>query len=130
MVPRHKLNDIMETKTRFWKWKRVSVSRFHGDPFTSVVRESGNRNVFPFPISIVIHLLTLLGCDFFAPIADLPISTYRPESFVGFVKNKLPGNLYFLSRNSSSVLYAHTLYPGASQYIAYWSDSSWFFVGF
>ena len=50
----------MKTETRFWKRKRVSVSRFHGDPFTYVVREPGNGNVFSFPFSMVIHLLTLL----------------------------------------------------------------------
>ena len=40
----------METETRFWKRKRVFVSHFHRDPFTYVVRESGNGNMFPFPL--------------------------------------------------------------------------------
>jgi hypothetical protein len=31
---------------------------------------------------------------------------------------------------SSSVMYVRTLKPGASQYIANWSDIGWFFVGF
>ena len=50
VVPRHKLKGIMETEPRFWKRKPVSVSRFHSDPFTYVVIESGNGNVFPFPL--------------------------------------------------------------------------------
>jgi len=67
VVLRHKLNDMMDMKARFWKRKRVSVSsfqcnpftyvvresgnvsRFHGDSSTYVVGESGNGNVFPFP---------------------------------------------------------------------------------
>ena len=60
VVLRHKLNDMMEMKARFWKRKRVSVSSFQCNPFTYIVRESGNESVFPFPVSMVIHLLTLL----------------------------------------------------------------------
>ncbi len=65
--------------------------------------------MFPFPISMVIHLLTLLGCDFFAPIADLPISTYRPESFDGFVKNKLPRKLFFFDHETVPLYRTHIL---------------------
>jgi hypothetical protein len=58
-------------------------------------------------------------------------SPYRPESFGGIVKNKLPGKLFFFrSIRSSSVSYVRALYTGASQYIANRSDSSWFVVGF
>ncbi len=37
---------------------------------------------------------------------------------------------FFWSIRSSSVSYVRALYTGASQYIANWSDSSWFVVGF
>ena len=59
-------------------------------------------------------------------------SPYRPESFDGIVKNKLPGKLFFFFRSirSSSVTNVRALYTGASQYIANRSDSSCFFVGF
>ena len=57
------------------------------------------------------------------------VSPYRPESFDGIVKNKLPGKLFFFSIHQT-VTYVCALYTGASQYIANRSDSSWFFVGF
>ena len=60
-----------------------------------------------------------------------PGSPYCPESFDRIIKNKLPGKLFFFrSIRSSSVAYIRALYTGASQYIANWSDSSCFFVGF
>jgi hypothetical protein len=55
-------------------------------------------------------------------------SPYRPESFDGIVKNKLPGKLFFFFRSirSSSVTNVRDWYTGASQYIANRSDSSCF----
>jgi hypothetical protein len=49
----------------------------------------------------------------------VPLSPYRPESFDGIVKNKLPGKLFFFLRSirSSSVTYVRALYTGASQYM-------------
>jgi hypothetical protein len=46
-------------------------------------------------------------------------------------KEYASGKLFF-SRSyiSSSLMYVRTLKPGASQYIANWSDIGWFFVGF
>ena len=60
----------------------------------------------------------------------LALSPYHPESFDGIVKNKLPGKLFFFIIKQFLCNVRITLYPGASQYIANWLDSSWFFVGF
>jgi hypothetical protein len=46
------------------------------------------------------------------------VSSYCLGTFDGIVKKNMPGKLFFLSLASSSVLYVHTLYPRALQYIA------------
>jgi len=48
------------------------------------------------------------------------LSPYRPESFDGIIKNKLPGKRFFFDPSEVPLCrtYARALYPGASQYIA------------
>ena len=52
------------------------------------------------------------------------------QSFAGFIKNKLPGKLFFSGHKTVPLYRTHVLCTQGHRNIANRSDSSWFFVGF
>jgi hypothetical protein len=78
MVPRRKLNDVMETGFHFWKWKRVSRKR--------VSRKHVSVSTFRFPLCRCLQPTDMFFLLFFF-LADF--------SYVGFV---LVGNVLDIQR--------------------------------
>ena len=78
MVPRRKLNDVMETGFHFWKWKRVSRKR--------VSRKHVSVSTFRFPLCRCLQPTDMVFLLFFF-LADF--------SYVGFV---LVGNVLDIQR--------------------------------